>query len=150
MSSSDTVGRSLTCTSVIRCDTMRNTFSSMRALPGSNASCRISTDKTTMTLSSPSSPQEWSEDATVSERTSPWRSSRSPRKTFSNTAPTPSTLSTSAARSSHSTIYIQLQLVGGSLIFLTKCKKSTANLGSAQSLSGSKSIQLPLFFLVLQ
>ena len=68
-----------------------------------------------MTLSSLSKPQEWSEDATASARTSLWRSSRSPKKTFSNTVPTapmPSTPSISAARSSHSTIYILLLLVG--------------------------------------
>ena len=42
---------------------------------GSNASCRTSSTKTTMTLSSPSSQQEWSEGATASARTSLWRSS---------------------------------------------------------------------------
>ena len=74
-----------------------------------------STAKTTMTSSSQSSLPGWSEGATVSARTSPWRSSQNPKKTFSNTVPTapmPSTPFTSAARSSHSTIYIQLQLVG--------------------------------------
>ena len=102
------------CTSATRCDTMRNTFSSIRVLQGSNALCRTSTAKTTMTLSSPSSPQEWSVVATASAKTSLWRSSRSPKKTFSNTvpmAPMPSTPSISAAKSSHSTIYIQLRLV---------------------------------------
>ena len=82
---------------------------------GSNASCRTSSTKTTMTLSSPSSQQEWSEDATASARTSLWRSSQNPKKTFSNTvqtAPMPSTRSTSAAKNSRSMIYIQLRLVG--------------------------------------
>ena len=82
---------------------------------GSNGLCRTSIAKTTMTLSSPSSPQEWSEGATASVRTKVWKSIRSPKKTFSNTVPTapmPSTPSTSAARSSHSTICTQFAWVG--------------------------------------
>ena len=67
-----------------------------------------------MTLSSLSNPQEWSEDATASARTSLWRSSQSPKNTSSNTvpmAPMPSIPYISAARSSHSTICTQLRLV---------------------------------------
>lgn len=82
---------------------MRNTFSSIRASPGSSASCRSSTVRTTTTSFSQSKPPGSLAVATASARTKAVKNSPSPRRTCSNTAPTapmPSILSTSVARSS--------------------------------------------------
>ena len=90
-----------------RCATTRSTFSSTTPLPGSKGSCRSSTARTMKTLSSPFSQPVSAEGATASERISPAKSSRSPKKTCSNTAPMAqmlSILSTSDARSSRITI----------------------------------------------
>lgn len=91
---------------------MKNICSSTRASPANSASCRSSTAQTTKTLSSPSSPRESAVAATASERISPAKSSPSPKKICSNTAPTvpmPSILSTSAARNSRTGILSHCQ-----------------------------------------
>lgn len=107
-----TVGASNRFTSVIPCATTRNTFSSTRRLPESNASCRSSTARTTKTLSSPFSQPVSAMAATASARISQAKSSPSQRKTCSNTAPTAPTLSTrstSVAKNSPSTILSRCQ-----------------------------------------
>ena len=100
-SSNGTAGASSPCTSETRCTTMRNIFSSTRRLPGSKGSCRSSTARTTKTLSSPFSQPVSAMAATASARISLAKSSPSPRKICSNTAPMapmPSIPSTSERR----------------------------------------------------
>lgn len=99
-------GRLNLSTSAIRCATMRNTYSSTKPLPASNASYLSSTAKTTTTLYSPSKPPVSPDVTTASTRTKPARNLPRRKKTCSNTAPTAPTLlipSTSAAKNSHIT-----------------------------------------------
>jgi len=84
-----------------------STCSSIRSSQESNALCRSSTAPTMKTLSSTYSLPVSAMGATASAKINPAKSSPKVRKTCSNTAPTAPTLSipsTSAARSSHTTI----------------------------------------------
>ena len=91
-----------------RCTTTRSIFSSTTPSPESKGSCRSSTAPIMKTLSLPFSQPVSPTGATASARISPAKSSPSPRKTCSNTAPTaqtPSIHSTSARRNFRSTTH---------------------------------------------
>ena len=112
MSSSATAGSARPFISETRCDRTKSTCSSTRASQVNSASCRSSTARTTKTLFLPFSPQVSAAVATASAKTNRAKSSPSPRKTCSNTAPTApmlSILSTSVARSSRITIPFRCQ-----------------------------------------